>query len=617
MEFRSLARALAHDNPSQVTTLHLSNQNIMELPKEIGKFNNLRVLNLEHNNLGELPEEIGDLRNLTTLLLNSNVLKTLPYSMKNLSRLIKLEIKRNDLVELPDIFENMPNLRELDVKQNRLNTLPPSFQCLNIQDLDVRQNGFTTIPSVIFHIPSLIRIQGIGKDGYTSPQTILNSFNKAFEKTTLDTDRYREAFSILTEDENYLPLSILLELLQINYPTLRSKILDFVLRQSQNVPLEKGMMVAVLGSTSIEKQEIKAKLKEFEIGYDSKIIEETTHIVLGNTPKLAGVVDDSKKYTIWSEKDLNNYFETIEKPYLLEVDDNTQEQTEQISRLLLSEDPTNIGIAIQILKGGGVPENLIEEIFLSYKICGDSKTKVELKKLLQINASSSVIDALSKRDVLFDLAKINKKYPTENTEKDLFKAIKKYSSLTDDLDWSKISYLIQEYFGYGARYLFAISENTNQYRHQTIKKHLEENKLDFNSIYSKGQPDLTFSYTYPYYVPRQIPVEIFDIKDLEELNLSGCYVATLPQEIAQLNKLKHLNLANNFIQQIPSEINQLVQLEYLDISQNEFRKFPMELLQLLNLKKCIVRNNRRKWENRDIVIPEEVYKKMPNCSFEN
>lgn len=617
MEFRSLKTALEHDSPSQVTTLDLSNQNLGKIPVEISKLTNLRVLNLEHNDLTTLPEEIGLLKNLTTLILNSNALKSLPFSMKNLSNLMKLEIKRNDLEELPDIFEGMTNLRGIYAKKNRINTLPPSLKHSNLQVLDVRQNGFTHVPSIIFHIPKLNNIQGIMGDGHTSPKEIISSFNTAFNKTNLDAEQYREAFTLLTEDNVDFPLSSLLLLAQINFPTIRSKAIDFAIRQSQNQPLESKMMVSILGNTSLPKQDIKDKLKELGIGYDSKISPKTTHIVLGNLPKLVGEIDDNKIYTIWVEKDLNNYFETIDKPYLLEVDDETTEQKEQIGRLLLSADTANIGLAIQILKGGGVPENLIEELFLSYKLCEDSKVKLELKKLLQINTTVSVIDALSKRDLLFDPKRIDRNFRSEGIEKELFKALKKYSAYTSDLNWNKIAFLLEQNFGYGARFVFTYDTENSELRKILIAQNVEDTRLDFNKIYSKGQPDLTFAYTYPYYIPRPIPVEIFDLEQLTELNLSGCYVGNMPEHIGKLKNLRRLDLSNNFIQKLPANIESLTELTYLDISKNEFKVFPVEVLALKKLKTCKIGNNRKKWENMSITITDEIRKALPNCIFEN
>lgn len=617
MQFRSIKDALAHDKPSQVTTLDLSNQNLGEVPSEIGKLTNLRVLNLEHNNLTVLPEEIGFLKNLTTLVLNSNLLKTLPLSMKNLSNLMKLEVNRNDLDELPDFFEDMTNLRGIYAKKNRLNSLPNSLKSSNIQVLDVRQNGFNAIPPLIFHIPKLTNIQGIMGDGHTSPKEIMSSFNNAFNKTGLDTDRYRESFVLLTEDNVAFPLSTLLTLTQINFQTVRSKAIDLALKHSLNQPLSSKMMVSVLGNTSISKLEIKEKLKGLDISYESKITDKTTHIVLGNLPKLAGEIDDDKQYTIWLEKDLNNYFETIDKPYLLETDSDTSEQKEQLSRLLLSADDANIGLAVQILKGGGVPENLIEEVFLAYKLCNDSKIKLEIKKLLQINASTSVIDALSKRDLLFDPKKTNPSYRSEDTEKDLFKALKKYSAYTNDLDWNKIAFLLQEHFGYGARYVFSYSNEGSELRKAIIEKNIEGNKLDFNKVYSKGQPDLTFAYTYPYYIPRPTPLEIFDLEQLTELNLSGCYIGNLPEQIGKLKNLKHLSLSNNFIQKLPQNISLLTNLEHLDISQNEFKTFPIEIYSLKKLQTCKIGRNRKKWENNLIIVPPDIQTHLPNCKIIN
>ncbi len=619
MEFKSLTQALAHETLSQVTTLSLENQNLSELSAEIGKFTNLKVLNLENNNLYELPEEIGLLKNLTSLDLSNNHLTNLPFSMRHLTNLMKLTFSRNNIEVLPDIFEKMTNLRGIYAKRNKLNALPESLKNTIIQVLDVRQNGFVNAPPIIFQIPSLKNIRGILSDTQSSPAEIILSFNKAFEKTGLDTESYREAFGILTGtiDSENISLKSLLEIVSINFLSLRTRVNQEILTRTNNKPLEKGCFVSILGTTNMPKQEIKEKLKENGIAYDIKITEKTTHIILGTSPKNFGETTSEKSYTIWSEKELNDFFNTIEKPFLLEITDEADGQIEQLARLLTSTDSTNVELAIQIIKGGGMPETLLEELFYAYKVCDDKKVKAELKKIIQINASPSVLEVLNKRDMLFNVGSVSQvhQWRKSELEKDIFKSIKKYSSFSNEINWSKIASFIYDNYSYGGRYIFTQEKNSNSLKKHILDKNIIDNYLNFNDIFIKGTPDYNTSFIYPYITPYPFPKEILDYSGLEKLDVSGCQISSLPEELEKLYALKDLNLANNFLVKLPASFEKLQHLEVVNLSGNEFSTFPKEVMHLKNLKKCIFQENRKQWNENKISIPQEIKDALPNCEF--
>lgn len=84
----SLEEALK--NPSSVTKLNLSNQNITFEPNIFSKFENLEYLSLKNDHLKYLPVEIGSLKKLKTLDLSGNDFELLPTEFKNLSNLQEL-----------------------------------------------------------------------------------------------------------------------------------------------------------------------------------------------------------------------------------------------------------------------------------------------------------------------------------------------------------------------------------------------------------------------------------------------------------------------------------------------------------------------------------------------
>ena len=80
------------------------------------------------------------------------------------------------------------------------------------------------------------------------------------------------------------------------------------------------------------------------------------------------------------------------------------------------------------------------------------------------------------------------------------------------------------------------------------------------------------------------PVEVFQFKNLESLNLSKNSFRSIPYEIGQLKKLRYLNLAKNNIKKLPESIGDLSNLEQLIISQNILTELPRSIGKLKKLK---------------------------------
>jgi len=149
-----------------------------------------------------------------------------------------------------------------------------------------------------------------------------------------------------------------------------------------------------------------------------------------------------------------------------------------------------------------------------------------------------------------------------------------------------------------------------------LKDHITN--LSFSGGYEVPIPECFLSYrklkklNLTSFVFSEIPQEIFENKDLEELtfisvsnneikisenisnlnklnylDLSSNYITELPESIGEMKSLKFLNLESNELKSLPESINNLKNLQFLNLSGNPFEKIP-NLSGLSNLEQLVM-----------------------------
>lgn len=103
---------------------------------------------------------------------------------------------------------------------------------------------------------------------------------------------------------------------------------------------------------------------------------------------------------------------------------------------------------------------------------------------------------------------------------------------------------------------------------------------------------------------KEIPMEVFQLYNLEMLDLSRNQIKSIPPEIKNLKKLRILDISRNKLEALPAEIGQLKDLEKLDAGRNDLFNIPPEMgncesLEILSL-----------WENNLSGLPATL-KKIP------
>ena len=99
---------------------------------------------------------------------------------------------------------------------------------------------------------------------------------------------------------------------------------------------------------------------------------------------------------------------------------------------------------------------------------------------------------------------------------------------------------------------------------------------------------------------KEVPHDVFRLKNLQILNLSRNDIKDLPSEISILSNLQKLNLSNNNLKRLPPNIGDLSNLIFLSLNRNLIESLPPEIGKLKNLEVLEM------WDNELSTIPDEV-----------
>eukprot|EP00961_Rhodomonas_salina_P249923 3378136-Rhodomonas_salina.2 len=97
----------------------------------------LRTLDVSNNNVDQLPREVGMCAYLEVLLLRDNRISTFPSSTKQMKTLTHLDISGNQFEGVPELLGYTPHMRILDMSRNKIDSL---YRSLNEA---VAQGGFS------------------------------------------------------------------------------------------------------------------------------------------------------------------------------------------------------------------------------------------------------------------------------------------------------------------------------------------------------------------------------------------------------------------------------------------------------------------------------------------
>ncbi|AZQ61906.1 T9SS type A sorting domain-containing protein [Flammeovirga pectinis] len=117
-------------NFSRVTAINIENQNIENIPSDIGQLEYLDSLLLKDNNINTIPSDIGRNTRISTIDFSNNEISSLPNEVNQLINLKKVALQNNTIEALPNGIQNWTNIDTLIINDNKLSfediTLTPN-----------------------------------------------------------------------------------------------------------------------------------------------------------------------------------------------------------------------------------------------------------------------------------------------------------------------------------------------------------------------------------------------------------------------------------------------------------------------------------------------------------
>lgn len=552
------------------------NKSIKKYPKALADLPNLHHLSLRFNHLKQLPEVIGELQHLETLNLSNNRFsascKWTPLSNLSKLKVLNLNYALQNLSELPAAIGQIPQLKELHISGNKLHRLSNSLcQLKHLESLYCDANDFESFPTVLTRLPRLKYLQLSAKALHNLPDEALalqhiqelKFTSKSHKKTPyiFAFERLLKSIKVhnFSKELQLFYLAIirgdilienlsneeLLTVLNCGIPSFTNQALlelDERIQEGHFGSFEwpkAGDKIIIKGKLKGKVSELKKRLQEIGVQTGIKIGLQATHLLLGSMPGEVELIKDSPLILL-TEQSLVAHLNRLQQPYLLSTAESNN--LEHIRDLLHSEKSENILLALEILKGGGLPMSLLTELFLVYKFTPVQKIKRMIYEIVGQYAPMNFVTALKSRKPIGD--RLSEMTRCKNLE---------YYCQTGQLDKKYIAFYLYNKGKYGI--LFALM-------------HLDtaDKRTYFSEILQAGH-----------------------------LSLSGLELTHLPEDMGELPGLTHLDISYNKFTEVPPPLFNCKELKSLHIrGLYEIHKKPDDLWKIPNLETVYVGYN-NKW----------------------
>lgn len=372
--------------------LHLSENELRVSLKNDHYWSKLKMLFLGQNQFEQIPPWIYQHPSLDELDLFGNNIQQIDDAIEQLQQLICLKVSSNELQHLPTVLSKLPLLKVFNWSNNPCGWMHPVLFTLHESIFD----------------PKLFRWDSSKKNAKT-----VVAIRKILTKKSISSDDPVVATlcTVLNQESNtdHLSNRAILDAYLLGHPKLRAACLAIIcnrLKPFETANFVQGSEVLILGKTIKTKAVLNKKLKQLGIVVTAKKTPQTTHVIIGKNIKKTAALEDQTLIAV-QENQLNSWLDKQAPDYLVQDSDDQQDNVYKIRDMLWSFDEDAVLVALQLMKGGGVPKGLITSLFAVYKFSPNSKIVRQSKNLLELNASPSLLEAMKKR---FSLKKCSQGY---------------------------------------------------------------------------------------------------------------------------------------------------------------------------------------------------------------
>lgn len=132
--------------------LLFANNEITEVPAEIGRMKNVFLVHFKNNQISTVPNEIGEMTALQRVYFTKNKIKEIPAAVFKLD-LQKLEFADNFLKSLPDALCKKTKIVHLNMSGNALTALPNCIgELQKLRVADFSDNDLLSIPESLANV---------------------------------------------------------------------------------------------------------------------------------------------------------------------------------------------------------------------------------------------------------------------------------------------------------------------------------------------------------------------------------------------------------------------------------------------------------------------------------
>ena len=382
-------------------------------------------------------------------------------------------------------------------------------------------------------------------------------------------------------------------------------------KNTDNLP--RGSIAWLDGSFADTRTAIKAKLKLLEVTVKTTFDTTVTHVLLGHRPPTAWSYIADHQVHYLTEAQLYPLIKGVgeEEAFLLEEEDAGESQlADNLKTMLTSPDVNTVQIALLMLKQGGLPQQLAEELLIVAKTNEALNIRTEARKLLLTQGPPEWVELLKDKQIYANIDTIKQKETRAKLEKTAKSAGPDAAGF--------LSVLFYQYFGRGLG--FALSSKGTPYSTAALEALTNKGVLDFHAGIGynnwKDGKDEAFYPSQKINTGIPFPVDHPDPLRVRTLNFHNCKIDKISNEVIVFANCEVLDASHNAIKNLHPSLAKLTKLRKLDLSFNKIIEFPAVLLKMNQLEELDLRNafaDRSVSGLPAIAVPEAFYQQCPHC----